>query len=329
METPIILEVDHNSVLLGWAPFPDAIVYELQLQSGDEEWKSLSTTVKSTSIRKKNLVEGISYRFRIRPQLASGWDIFSEPTAAINVLLPTAMMMDAPVLSTKDGASVTIEWPSVEGCEGYSLRYRSEQQLGWSHIDSVLHSNKAKKKGLHAGVSYFFSVRPVGLGDEWYFSKSSAPLSIAQLSQFLSNLFPSQLLSRRSASVSTREALAGKVIGVYFSAHWCGPCRNFTPKLAALYNECKASSRPFEVVFCSGDNSEDEFNSYFASMPWLAINYDDDTREGFMTKFKVSGIPKLSILAPSGQILVDNAAATNISVAMVDQWVGQCVGQLS
>jgi thiol-disulfide isomerase/thioredoxin len=328
MDPPIVLEIDNTSVLLAWQPFPEGLAYELQMQAGEEEWRSLSASITGSSIRKKNLVPGIGYRFRIRPQLASGWDLFSQSTDEVRVLSPDAKVTDAPVMTTKDGASVTIEWPVVEGCEGYSLRYRSEHQLGWSHIDSVLRSNRAKKKGLHAGESYYFSVRPVGLGDDWQFSKSSPPLSIAQLSQFLSNLFPSQLLSKGAAAVPTRDALAGKVIGVYFSAHWCGPCRNFTPKLAALYNECKVSGRPFEVVFCSGDNSEDEFKSYFASMPWLAINYNDDAREGFMGKFKVSGIPKLSIMAPSGQILVDNAAATNISVGMVDQWVGQCAGQV-
>ena len=29
--------------------------------------------------------------------------------------------------------------------------------------------------------------------------------------------------------------LAGWVVGLYFSAHWCPPCRGFTPQLANYY----------------------------------------------------------------------------------------------
>jgi nucleoredoxin len=30
---------------------------------------------------------------------------------------------------------------------------------------------------------------------------------------------------------------AGKNIGLYFSAHWCGPCRQFTPQLVKMYEK--------------------------------------------------------------------------------------------
>merc|ERR1712048_719448 len=51
----------------------------------------------------------------------------------------------------------------------------------------------------------------------------------------------------------------GKPIGLYFSAHWCPPCRGFTPKLAECYNALQAAGKPFEVVFLSSDRDDDAF----------------------------------------------------------------------
>jgi nucleoredoxin len=51
----------------------------------------------------------------------------------------------------------------------------------------------------------------------------------------------------------------------YFSAHWCGPCKAFTPTLRRWYQR-HAAAQQVEVVFVSNDHDETEFNSYFASM---------------------------------------------------------------
>ena len=117
------------------------------------------------------------------------------------------------------------------------------------------------------------------------------------------------------------DALAGKTFAIYFSAHWCGPCRSFTPKLAAAYNELKSKNKNFEVIFCSADHNEADFKSYYKDMPFLAISYDDEKRESFMDLFKVSGIPKLVVLAPSGRIISDSAAGQDISMQMIDKWI--------
>ena len=34
---------------------------------------------------------------------------------------------------------------------------------------------------------------------------------------------------------NTEELLKDKVVGIYFSAHWCPPCRSFTPELIKTY----------------------------------------------------------------------------------------------
>jgi len=323
MECPVLIEADHSSLFVGWSRVDTALQYELEMKTGDGEWVSLSSSIKSNAIRKKNLTSEVSYTFRIRAQFPSGWDVFSGPSEAMHVLTSDVSAIGPPTLKTKDASSVTVEWEVPEkSVDGYALRYREENSVTWNYVDAVIHSNIARKKGLQPRVAYCFSVKP--LGDGWAYSKSSQPFSVSEMSQFMKNLFPSTLLSKGNVAVNTADALAGKVVGVYFSAHWCGPCRQFTPQLANLYQQIKATGKSFEIVFCSADNSEEEFNSYYSSMPWLAINYTDDEREQFMAKFKVSGIPKLCILAPSGQFLAENAVTMNLSPAQVDLWVNQC-----
>ena len=64
---------------------------------------------------------------------------------------------------------------------------------------------------------------------------------------------------------------------MYFSAHWCPPCRGFTPKLAEWYNNFKKlpNGDKLEIVFVSSDRDEKTFKEYYAEMPWLALPYAD------------------------------------------------------
>jgi nucleoredoxin len=97
-------------------------------------------------------------------------------------------------------------------------------------------------------------------------------------------------------------------LGLYFSAHWCGPCRSFTPLLVKFYNDRKAAGKDdFEVIFVSSDDSLDSYESYLRDMPWLAIPYQD-VRVGHLKRhFKIDGIPALVILDPDMRIVNRNA----------------------
>lgn len=98
--------------------------------------------------------------------------------------------------------------------------------------------------------------------------------------------------------------LAGKYIGVYFSAHWCPPCRAFTPVLAAMYNKRKSSGQDdFEVVFVSADNSQREYDDYFGEMPWLALPYGDPRCDTLAQQQGIQGYPTLLIVSPEGEVV--------------------------
>ncbi|CAF1255226.1 unnamed protein product [Rotaria sordida] len=99
--------------------------------------------------------------------------------------------------------------------------------------------------------------------------------------------------------------LDNKVVAIYFSAHWCGPCQNFTPKLATCYGEVQSELQDrFEIVFVSSDKDDKSFNEYFQTMPWKAIPFSDrDRKTNLSEKFKVDGIPTLVVLSADGVML--------------------------
>jgi len=119
-----------------------------------------------------------------------------------------------------------------------------------------------------------------------------------------------QLLKKTGEVVNANEALKDKkIICYYFSAHWCPPCRNFTPILADFYNELtKDSEEPLEVIFVSGDNSPEELMAYMNDLhgDWLAVQHGAVLSEQLLQKYEISGIPSLVVVNQSGQLISSN-----------------------
>jgi len=121
----------------------------------------------------------------------------------------------------------------------------------------------------------------------------------------IEQLLGATLLRNGKEEVSTVDALAGaRAVGLYFSAHWCPPCRGFTPKLAKQYEE-HYKAKGLEIVFVSSDRDEASFSEYFADQPWLALPFADrDAKARLSSKFKVRGIPTLVIVdSATGELI--------------------------
>ncbi|XWS69014.1 hypothetical protein CRYUN_Cryun04dG0143300 [Craigia yunnanensis] len=95
--------------------------------------------------------------------------------------------------------------------------------------------------------------------------------------------------------------LVGKTVLLYFSAHWCPPCRAFTPKLVEAYKKIKAKDEAFEVLFISSDRDQASFEEYYSGMPWLAVPFGDARKSLLSRKFNVRGIPMLIAIGPTGK----------------------------
>jgi len=110
------------------------------------------------------------------------------------------------------------------------------------------------------------------------------------------------LINQKGEELQAADVLADKeVVLVYFSAHWCPPCRNFTKVLKEMYEELQEQDQKIAIIFVSCDNSEDEMTSYFTNDhgDYFAVPYTNDSlMNELKINFAVQGIPKLAIINP-------------------------------
>jgi len=116
------------------------------------------------------------------------------------------------------------------------------------------------------------------------------------------DFFPAATFKRNDGSMVESSALANKTLMVYFSAHWCPPCRAFTPQLAEFYNKYHGEKN-FEIIFVSKDRDLQAFQDYFAEHPWLAVPYENKAlRDNFVEYLPHNGIPTLAMVSADGEI---------------------------
>ena len=96
-----------------------------------------------------------------------------------------------------------------------------------------------------------------------------------------------------------------KIIGLYFTAKWCAPCRQFSPKLVKFRNEHKDD---FQFVMMSWDKSLKDEQAYLAmdKMEVPAVRFDDELIKEVGNRFRVDGVPTLLIFDGEGKFITGN-----------------------
>jgi len=115
-----------------------------------------------------------------------------------------------------------------------------------------------------------------------------------------------EILDKKGEKVPA-SSLHGKLVGLYFSAHWCPPCRGFTPVLAKKYEEIVGKGHAFEVVFISSDSDDNSAKEYFAEMPWKMLSFSDqETNQKLSDLFDIQGIPTLVLVSDEEGLITDD-----------------------
>jgi thiol-disulfide isomerase/thioredoxin len=96
---------------------------------------------------------------------------------------------------------------------------------------------------------------------------------------------------------------------IYFGAHWCPPCRRFSPSLLEKYRQLKQDEGDrFEVVFVSDDHSHDEQVDYvkWLGMPWPVLKYSELGNVPAVEHADGPAIPDLVLLTRDGNVIFDS-----------------------
>lgn len=93
-----------------------------------------------------------------------------------------------------------------------------------------------------------------------------------------------------------------KIIGLYFTAKWCGPCKKFTPKLVKFRNENKDA---FQFIMMSWDTNLEQQKQYMekTKMEVAAAECETHFVKMMSSSFRVGGVPTLLLFNSDGTFL--------------------------
>jgi len=237
---------------------------------------------------------------------------------------------------------LTIKEISLMLRSGYSSK-AVLQELSIRYFAEKLDVEKEKTL-LHAGASaeliaalksgtYSLSPEQMTIAQRQIADQTKRRAAEAERSQQFDRLYQSQMARERAAARpqapnanAIRELVKGdlvslhngalghfddealekkKLIALYFSAHWCAPCRKFTPELVEYYNRVATQHPEFEIVFVSFDKSQFAMETYMreANMPWPAIDFPKLQGKDAIRKYAGNGIPCLVLVDATGKVI--------------------------
>ncbi len=217
--------------------------------------------------------------------------------------------------------AISLSWRESEGASSYEIFMRADgkpfQKIG------AIKSTRVVKKNLESGVEHYFYVKPDN-GEPSEVSAGFVPQP--PTTPWVTKTFPGTIQAKTQGSTSTKVSVQSRlkmdtIIMLYMSASWCPPCKKFTPMLTTFYRSFKASHK-LECVFVSCDHDLNSWSSYYEGhMPWCSIHFDDESyRSELQSRYEVSGIPRLVVLAADGTVIESNAVQVPLNAATVDAW---------
>jgi len=130
-------------------------------------------------------------------------------------------------------------------------------------------------------------------------------------------------LSDKNGAVVQSASLNGKMVGFYFTASWCGPCKVFTPPLIKFRDHYQDQ---FEIVMVGSDRSPEDHAAYMKkyNMPWPATEHGSFASRFLYERYGVASVPTLIIVRPDGSTLTTDGRTQLLDdpEAAFTSWLG-------
>lgn len=108
-----------------------------------------------------------------------------------------------------------------------------------------------------------------------------------------------QTLGTASKPTEAAQQADRPLIGVYFTASWCRPCRAFTPRLIEAFT----TQKDIALLTVCLDQTPAAQQNYTEKMPWPTLDFYNPNRERLLKEYHVleKGIPRILIFSQDGQ----------------------------
>lgn len=115
------------------------------------------------------------------------------------------------------------------------------------------------------------------------------------------------------------------LIGILFLVDWHPNSQTIVNVLKEFYSRVNTQLKLFELIFCSADENEQEYNNITNGMPWLIIPYNDKYREQCIKNTEINVMPTLLIFNPEGKILsiMKYEDICNLNELSLIEWTSQ------
>jgi thiol-disulfide isomerase/thioredoxin len=114
------------------------------------------------------------------------------------------------------------------------------------------------------------------------------------------------------------------VVGLYFGASWCTPCRQALPALLSAAAAARAAGHGLDIVYVSNDKDQEEFDEYRGHMPdWYAVPFSDAERLAALAhRYELQAIPALVLLDRDGVVLTQHGRQALTEAPSAYPWRG-------